>query len=187
MPADKPPVKSTLKTDEDWDVQVVRPEPLRILLEWEAPVRVFRRRGREFFSTLGAIVFLVTVILVFLKEWFLIGAIIAMSFMVYILSTIPPENTKHKITNRGIATAGADYPWDLLSRFWFTIDSGQKTLHIETKINYPRRLIMLLGETDQENVKKIISDYLPMEEPDKGWSDKASDLLKRVVPLEKTP
>ena len=159
--------------------------PLRVLLAWKAPVRLFKKRNREYFSTIGAIAFLLGVILLFLKEWFLIAVIIALMFVAYALGTIKPEEADHKITNRGLVTGGRNYLWSELSRFWFMEKWGQKVLQVETLIRFPRRLMMLLGKVDQKKVKEILSNYLLFEEPEKTWMDKTSDWLSHNVPLEK--
>lgn len=183
MPAQKITQKGTLK-DEKSEAQVVKPEPLKTLLAWTASERPFKRRSREYFTTIGAIVFLIGVILLFLKEWLLIVVMIALMFVAYIMSTVEPRKVEHKITNQGIVTGGRRYRWGELGRFWFTEKWGEKVLHTETLFGMPRQLLMLLGETKQEQVKKILSDYLPFEEPEKTWVDNASEWLSRRVPLE---
>ena len=186
MPAQKPIQKSTLKNEKPVGekVQVVKPESLKTLLTWTAPERPFKKRSREYFTTVGAIVFLIGVILLFLKEWPLIVVIIALMFVAYIMATVEPRKVEHKITNQGIITGGKKYRWEELGRFWFTERWGKKILHIETLFGMPRQLLMLLGEAKQEQIKKILSDYLPFEEPEKTWVDNASEWLSRRVPLE---
>jgi len=186
MPAPKQTKTSTLKNEkpENRKVQVIKPEPLKTLLTWTAPERPFKKRGREYFTTVGAIVFLLAVILLFLKEWLLIAVMIALMFVAYIMATVEPRKVEHKITNQGIITGGKKYRWEELGRFWFTEKWGGKILHTETLFGLPRQLLMLLGETKQEQIKKILSDYLPFEEPEKTWVDNASEWLSRRVPLE---
>lgn len=186
MPAPKPTQKGTLKKEEPVGerVQVIKPEPLKTLLAWSAPERPFKKRGREYFTTVGAIVFLIGVILLFLKEWFLIVVMIALMFVAYIMATVEPRKVEHKITNQGIVTGGRRYRWEELGRFWFTEKWGKKILHVENLFSLPRQLLMLLEEMKQEQIKKILSDYLPFEEPEKTWVDNASEWLSRRVPLE---
>ena len=187
MTALKQSQTSTLKNQEDnQPIQVVRPEPLKTLLEWKAASRLFKKREREYFTTIGSIVFLLAIILLFLQEWFLIVVMVALMFVAYIFSTVQPEEVEHKITNRGIFTGGDSYAWAVLGRFWFTEKWGQKVLHFETLLGFPRRLTLLLGKTDQEQVKKILADYLLWEEPEKTWIDNASQWLSSHIPLEKT-
>lgn len=177
-------ISGTLKSRKEKPV-VIKPEPLKILLDWKSPSRVFRKLNREYLTTIGAIVFLIAVILIFLKEWFLIAVIIALGFFSYILSTTKPEEIEHKITNRGLVTGGRNYPWGQLIRFWFEEKWGQKILCVDGVDRLPFRLILLLGEKKEEELKKILSDYLPEEKPEKTWADKAGEWISRQVPLEK--
>jgi len=185
MPAQKIN-QSSLKTESSKEsrVQVVRPEPLKILLEWKAPIRPFKKRDREYFTTIGAMVFLLAVILLFLKEWLLITVIVALAFYAYIMATVEPQEVDHKISNRGITTGGRSYAWNELGRFWFSEKWGQKILNIESPFHFPQRLTLLLGEVNQEKIKQILSERLLYEQPEKTWVDNASDWLSRRVPLE---
>jgi hypothetical protein len=186
MPAPKKATPSTLKTGDAGvqPVQTVRPEPLKTLLSWEAPVRVFKKREREYFTTIAAIVFLLIIILLFIEEWMLIILIIALTFLAYIMATVEPPKVDHKVTNRGIITGGRRYNWSELGRFWFEKKWDQTVLHIESMVQFPSQLMLLLGKTNQDQVKKILSQYLLFEEPEKTWVDNASSWLSRRVPLE---
>jgi hypothetical protein len=163
---------------------VNQPSPLKTLLVWTAPERPFKKRSREFFTTIGAIVFLIGVILLFLQEWLLILVMIALMFVAYMMSTVEPRRIEHQITNQGIVTGGKRYPWETLNRFWFTEKWGEKILEIETLAGLPRHIFLMLGETKQEAIKKNLADYLPFEEPEKTWIDNASEWISRRVPLE---
>jgi len=158
---------------------------LKSLLVWKAPSRVFKKRGREYFTTIASIAILVAIILLFFKEWLLIMVIAAMVFLTYVMATIPPETVEHKITSLGIVTGGKDYDWEDLDKFWLGKKHDQKILYIDTKVRFPKRLILLLGEANEVEIKKTLSDYLSYEEPEKTWMDKASDWLTKNIPLEK--
>lgn len=164
-------------------VMVVK-EPLKDLLVWQAPARSFKRRDREYYTTIGAIIFLLAVILLFLKEWLLIGVIISLGFVSYVLSTVPPENVENKITTRGVVTGGKRYDWAFLGRFWFSAKWDSEILNIETALAFPRRLMLLLGKTEKEQIKKVLEKYLVLEKPEKSFIDKAGDWLQKKVPLE---
>lgn len=166
--------------------KTTRLRPLKTLFAWSAPSRLFKKREREYFTTAGAIAFLLAVILIFFKEWLLIAVIIALGFMVFILGTIQPEKAEHKITTRGIITGGKAYRWQNLEMFWFEERLDQKILYVETRLPFPRRLMMLLGETDKKELRQLLDDYLLFEKPEKAWMDKAGDWLSNKVPLEQS-
>src|SRR4030042_2191989 len=113
MPAEEKETKDQIKGS----LTTGKPEPLKVLLIWRSPSRLFKRLSRERFATIGAIVFLVGIILIFLQEWFLIAVIVALAFFSYILSQIQPEEIVHQITNKGIVTGGKNYPWAQLVSF----------------------------------------------------------------------
>lgn len=178
MPAQKE--TSTLKTEKPKVVE------LKTLLSWKSPARPFKKRNREYFTTIGAIVFLLAVILLFLKEWLLIAVIIALMFVAYVLASIPPEEVEHKITTRGIVTGNRTYVWDDLSKFWFSQRWKQTILNVETKLRFPGQLLLLLGDTNKDKVKEILGKYLSFEQPETTWMDNAAEWLAKKVPLEKT-
>ena len=93
-------------TPENSPLEVLPSKELKILYSWMAPARPFKRRDKEFWTTIIAIVILVGLILFFVKEWFLIAAIISLTFVYYVLSTVEPEEIEYKISNRGLIYAG---------------------------------------------------------------------------------
>jgi len=181
MPAENKETKNQIKGS----LTTGKPESLKVLLTWRSPSRLFKRLSRERFATIGAIVFLVGIILVFLKEWFLIAVIIALAFFSYILSQVKPEEVEHQITNKGIVTSGRTYLWQQLLRFWFEGEGDQTILLIDGLDRIPFRLLLLLGDQNKETIKKILASYLPEEKPEKTWIDRSGEWITRQIPLEK--
>ena len=163
------------------------PKETVTIFKWSSPSRPFKKRDRDYFTTIGAMVFLIVIILLFMKEWLLIGAILALTFMVYVLNTIPPENVEHEITNNGIKSASHSYVWTDLREFWFTKKYVHNLLVIQTKLRFPGRVLILLdGQSEQEVKNALIPHLMYKEIPDKTWMDNAADWLSKKVPLEKT-
>jgi len=176
MPAQAKNQSSSLKT------KII---PLKVMLEWQAPARPFRKKSKEAITTIGAILILIGIILIFLKEWFLIAVIIALAFFFYILSTVKPEIILHKITNKGITTGDKDYFYDQLIRFWFDKEVDQEILFIDGFERFNFRLMLLLNSKSKEQLKKILSEYLPEEKPEETWADRAGSWVSRQIPLGK--
>jgi uncharacterized membrane protein YvbJ len=57
----------------------------RVLLEWTAAERAYKKRDRDYWVTAVAILILVSVILVFIKEFFLIMALVSLLFLYYVM------------------------------------------------------------------------------------------------------
>ncbi len=174
---------SPLKTESE-PVEVMSVRELKTLLSWKAPIRPFKRRDKEFWTTAGSIAFLLAVILFFIKEWVLIIVIIAIMFVYYVLSHVQPEEIEHSITNRGIRFAGKDYPWEALTQFWFSEKFGEKILNVQTLVMYPGRLQMLLGKTTEKQIADILKKYLLQETPEPTAIEKTTDWFSKKVPIE---
>ncbi len=155
-----------------------------VLLAWSSPSRLFKKRDKEYFTNIGAIIFLLMVILVFMQEFLLIAAVVSIVFLVYVLSTVPPEAVSHRITNLGIESAGHFYRWDSLVEFWFEEQWGQQMLILRPLVG--TRIIILLGIQDKAKVRQLVAKYIPYREtPDKTWVDNAATWISEKIPLEK--
>jgi len=164
-------------------VTIVR-EAMKVLLTWRAPARPFERKDREFYTTAGSIVFLVCVILLFVKEFLFIMAIIAFAFFYYIITSVPPETVEHRITNKGIFTIDKLYEWGRLGRFWFEQKAGQDILMIENFAGLPPRLMILLADQKKETVQTLLEKYLMMGKPELGQVEKMGMWLQKKVNIE---
>ena len=155
-----------------------------VLLAWSSPSRLFKRRDKAYFTNVGAIVFLLIIILVFAREFLLIAAVVSIVFLVYVLSTVPPEEVSHRITNLGLESAGHFYRWEELVDFWFETQWGQTMAVFRPIVG--TRIIVLLGTEDQALVRKLIAEYIPFrEQPEKTWVDNAAHWITDKIPLEK--
>lgn len=157
-----------------------------ILMTWKSPSRPFKKRQKEFYTTIAAIVFLLAVILIFIKEFLLIGAILALAFVAYVLATVPPEEVEHKVMTNGLDSVGHFYKWEELASFWFGEKWGQPILLVQTRLRFPGRLVILTAGQDSEKIKSQLQKHLTFKEkPEANWMDDAAKWLGEKVPLEK--
>lgn len=154
-----------------------------VVFSWRAPARPFKKRDKEFFTTVAALAFLVGAIFFFIDGLLPVAVVAALVFLIYVLATIAPEEVENTITNRGITFAGRKYRWDELVRFWFTKRFGNELLVIET-VQIPNRIEMVIQEADKEKIKEAFEDFLPHEEASPNFFDKAAFWLSKRVPLE---
>jgi len=153
-------------------------------VEWISPARLFKKRDREYFVNIFAIVFLLSIILVFAREFVLIAAVFSIVFLIYVLSTVPPEDVQHRITNLGIESAGRFYRWEELADFWFEEQWGQHMMIVRPYMT--TRLIILLGGQNVEKIQQAVSKHIPFrEQPDRTWMDNAARWISEKIPLEK--
>lgn len=157
----------------------------KTLIEWEAPERAFKKRDKDFWITAIAILVLFSVVLVFIKEFFLIVALVSVLFLYYALATVPPQIIKYKITNRNIYIGTANYPWDLLFRFWFKKSLNSELLEFETNLRLPRQISLVINESDKEEIKQIVLKKLPLIETSPNFIDKTAKWWNDKMPWEK--
>ena len=156
-------------------------------LSWKAPSRPFKKRDKDYYLTVGLIIFLLIIILFFIKEWVAVAAVLAVAFVSYVLSTVPPEEVAYEITDKGLRSFGRFYRWEELGEFWFEEKWKQKILVTSLRPPFLGRVHLMLGEIEKEKVKQILSQSLPFrEEPEKTWTEQAADWLAKKFSLEKT-
>jgi hypothetical protein len=156
----------------------------KVLMVWEAAERAFKRRDRDFWITAIAILVLVGVIFIMIKEFFLVIALASILFLAYVLSTVPPENVVCKITNRGIYFGDSHYGWDLLERFWFKKSLDSDAVFFETRLRFPRQVSMIIDKSNEEKIKEIVAKRIPMMESSPSTIDKLTNWFAQRLPLE---
>jgi len=158
----------------------------RVLFSWEASARPFKKRNREFFTTVAIIVFLICLILIFAGQWFLVAAILSLTFLIYVLSTVSPETVKNEIKESGVKNAGNFYKWDDLSRFWFEDRYGERVLMIETNKGVFSLMALVLVGVDEEKIKKFLKDKIKFRAVvEKNSLDHASEWIGKRITFEK--
>lgn len=163
-----------------------RPIPEETLVEWDAPARPFRKRKRQFFSTVMIIALLVSLILFFAGQTLSVAVVISVVFLVYVTAVIPPQNLHYKLTNYGIYVEKEAFSWVSMGRFWFDTKAGQRVMEIEL-YRFPWRLTFVLidGQTPRESdLEKVLSEVLMKEKPELTSYEKAAEWFKDKIPLE---
>ena len=164
-----------------------RPEDLneeKTLIEWVAAERAFQKREKDFWITAIAILVLVAVIFVFIKEFFLVIALGSLLFLFYVLSTVPPEKIKYKITNRGIYFGETHYYWDVLEKFWFAPSLSTEMIHFGTILRFPAAVSLVINSEDKERIKEIVVKKIPLIENAPSFVDKLTKWFAERLPLE---
>lgn len=155
-----------------------------VLFEWEALERSYKKRDKDFWITAVSILVLVSVILIFIKEFFLIVALLSILFLYYVMATVPPAMIKHKITNWGIYFGEARYSWDTFEKFWFSKSLGSEMVNLGTVLRFPRSISMVIDEKDKEKIKELITKKITLVESSPTFIDKLVKWAGERLPLE---
>jgi len=151
---------------------------VKTLFRWQSFSRPYAKRSSKWFLYTTLFVATILLLLLFMKEFIIMAPVLAIAFVAYILATVPPELVENEITTQGINNAEHSYLWDELDDFWITEKRGFTLLHIDTFLQWPRRLIILINKDDKGKIQEIIARYLPFRElPKTGWFDSLADSL----------
>jgi len=156
----------------------------KVLFEWEAAERAYQKKGKDFWVTSVAILVLVSVILIFIDEFFLIMALISVLFLYYALSSVPPGIIKNKLTNRGVYFGELRYEWVTLRNFWFKKSMSSLTINFETELRFPRMISLVINPEDQDRLKEIVVKRIPLLESSPTFVDKLTKWFADRLPLE---
>ncbi len=162
---------------------VPKPQPEEAIFEWKAMSRPYKKRNRQYYTTVALIVFLVSAILFFAGQFLPIAVVVTVAFLVYVLSSVPPQESRIIITSYGIRFDEQLYYWEELGRFWFDERNGQPVINIELG-RFPHRITLLYQEKDEESIVDILSEVLLQERPPLTSYERASKWLAEKVPLE---
>lgn len=159
-------------------------EEEKTLISWKAPERLHKIRGKEFYTTVGAFVLLLSIITLFFKEILLMVTIWAFAFVSIAMSKTQPANIDYAITTRGLKIGKNKYRWGGLARFWLEEKLGKIILYIDTFRSFPGRLAIILEPIDKDKIKAILVKKIPYDKPEDTFVDKAGKWLSEKVPLE---
>ncbi len=160
-------------------------DPIKILASWTAPSRPFRKKDRSYYTTIGILVTLLILIALLAQEFLLVGVLLALTFVAYVLGFVSPEDLEYKISTQGITIGDHFYFWDHLDSFWFSEKEGHKVLNVPTHLRFPGVLLIMIGDQQEEELKKTLAKYLPFHEiPPRSLMDKWAEGLQKHFPLE---
>ncbi len=181
-----PPVqKETLPKGNEQDLfpGVPKPIPKKTITSWRAPSRPFKKRNRQYYTTVIAIVFLVSLILFFAGQFLPIAVVVSVGFLAYVLSSVPPHNVNIEINTYGIEIEDLLYYWEEMGRFWIEKKMDQETITIEIA-RFPGRILLMFDENQKDDLKGILSEVLLEEKPAETFYEKAAKWLQEKIPLE---
>lgn len=124
------------------------------------------------------------VILLFLlmKEFLLIAALGAIFFLWSVLSKVSAQNVTHELTSHGVDYAGQFFKWTELSEYYFSSKNGSEMLCINTSVNLPKRLFLVLGNADKNKINEILGKYLDLlkKEPNTVFDKAYTSVLDKI-------
>src|SRR5258706_16226944 len=156
-------------------------------LEWKAPGRPFRKRGRNFFASGLLLMFLIEVILFLFAQYALMLVVLTFTFLAFALAIVPPHDFKYRISSEGAQIEDSFFLWQELYDFYFMKRFGAEVLHIRTRALLPGELTLTLNdEITEDHIKTVLIPFLPFREYIRPtFMEKSANWLTKTFPLEK--
>ena len=132
----------------------------KTIISWKSPVTVFKPRNKKFFVKVGLYGLVAILAAVAFSEFFLVGVIIAIVFVAYVLALSEPEVIEHRINNMAIVSGGRAFLWEELDSFWFDKRGDERLLVVQTYLQFPGRLIILLTSVSERTLLDLLEKHI---------------------------
>lgn len=156
----------------------------QLILSWKAPIRPYKKRGKNIIRFFLALAFLLSLLVIFFADTILLIPIWSVLFLFYVLTVTPPMEVEHKITKFGIESADTTMRWELLSHFYYTQRLGFTLLTI---VSHPPFSMHAYFVVPNEDIKKKITATLSehliyQEKPNRTFTEKLIGWLSMLIP-----
>lgn len=159
--------------------QDVRKE--KLLVEWTARTRPFKRRSREFYINLFAVSALIGLIIFLIEGLIPVLLIVALLFIFYVFSTIEPESANYKLTTFGIRINDELVKfWEELGLYWFARRMDEEVLIMETN-TMPWKVEIVIDQKMKGKIEDVVSKKLYRNEAPETNLDKAIHWLGNKI------
>lgn len=159
-------------------------EQEKVLLKWTAKSRPFNPKGMQTRQVLVVLGVLVTMILVFAKEWMLLVVLAAGAFYYYAVNHVPPEEAEYQITNKGIRAYGRLFMWWEFSHWWWIEKGTIKMIGMEIPSGVLGSIFVPIERRMEKEVEDILNKYVLYEVPTETMLDKVGRWVAEKFPLE---
>ncbi len=170
---------------EELDTKHLAALEAKSIISWKSPERVFKARSKKYFVKVALYGLIFILAAIAFGEYFAVGVIISVVFVVYVLATHAPETIEHKITNMGLVSGGRSFLWEELDSFWFDKKGDDRLLIVQTKLRFPTRLIILLTTVSERAILDLLEKHLHYHPgPVHTLLDKWANYLQQRINLE---
>ena len=159
------------------------PNP-QMLFMWKAPLRPYKKRGKNVIRFYIALALLLSLIVFFFGDKVLLVPIWTILFLFYVFTITPPPEIENKITKFGIETAGMTIRWEVLSHYYFMKRFGFEVLTVVSHEPYSLHAYMVVpNEEVKKKIMAILSEHILFQEkPNRLFTDKMVDFFTKLIP-----
>ena len=130
------------------------------IISWTAPSHLHMEKTQDWYWSVGIVTLAISV------ACFLFGNIIPGIFVIVAAVALvlhashPSKDTVYSINDRGIVVDDTLYPFLDLDSFWIPHDEEPAKMILKSRKLMMPLIVMLLGDADRENVRKVMLKYI---------------------------
>jgi len=155
----------------------------QLLLSWRSWGRLFKPKGKEFYSTMLVLALLLSAIMFLIEGVMPVFLIWSIVFVIWVLSKTKPVEVIHKLTAWGIRSDEQLYRYEEMENFWVEEKGGEMVLRVLLRRRFPGQLVLIVNRGDEEKIAKVLKRFVRLEKPAATWTDKTARWLSEKVPL----
>jgi len=164
----------------------------KVLFTWEANDRpAYAFTGLQKSSFTGLVV-LFGLYFYWIGQPVLVLILVAVLFILLVLVSVPPQRVKHQIESVGIRSMDHLYEWETMKSFWMAEKSGVIMLYIDTRLNFPSRLIFMIESYEEalliaNNLIKVLEYKILVEKQPRMEITLEGEYINPVIFFGKSP
>lgn len=133
-------------------------------MEWEDFEYEFTDKSKDWFWGLGLFAAFFFILAIILGN-FLLGVIVVLGTVALVAYAVrPPEFLTYRLTDKGLIVKNRLYPYKQMDSFWIHTEPWFYRLSLKSDRWFLPHILVPLGETDPEEVRKYLDNFLPEEE-----------------------
>jgi len=155
----------------------------KTIFEWESFDRPHKKWGKEFYSTVIVLAFLVSIILYFIEGAMPVFVVWGLVFMLWTMGRTEPKKESYAITTWGLKLPDRTYNLSEMSQFWIESKWGSRVLRINL-VKAPWHLVVVVNKEEEQDIKNLLLQGVIYQAPPITWMDKAIRWMGEKLPLE---
>ncbi len=133
-------------------------------IEWTAPEYIHTEKTTDWYWIVMIIGISIAIISIIMNNVIFAVLIIVSCVTLALFASRPPGSIRVKINNKGVQMGNILYPYTQLISFWVIPDGRHPKVILKTKKTFMPYINILLADTDPDEVKDVLDNYIPEEE-----------------------
>ena len=141
-------------------------------IEWQALEYIHKEKTSDWYWIVGIITVSIAIIAIILNNVIFGILIVISTFTLSLYATRKPEIIPIEISSLGIKINSTLHPFTDLESFWVETRDAYPRVILKSKKKISLYIVILLGNADSEDVREMLTQYLPETEHSEPFLEK---------------